>query len=1117
MTFGVKFDPSCPECGQINPAESQYCSECGYNFKPAKEPSNKTPETATQTFPSSKKESSSDVKPIAGERKHVTVLFSDLIGYTAMSEHLDPEDVKEITSRIFGEIAKIIDKYEGFVEKYIGDAVMAIFGAKKTHEDDPVRAIKAALEIHCEVNKISPQYEEIIEQPLSMHTGINTGLVVTGEINLEKGTHGVSGDTLNVAARLCGTGNSDEIIVGHDTYIQSEGYFDFKALEPANVKGKAEPIRVYKVLSIKGQPQKVHRLQGVRANLIGRKVELQQLNDGINRLQNREGLTISICGTAGTGKSRLVEEFKASLDLNKIQWLEGYAFPYAQNIPYFPLINLLNKALQIEEDDSPDKVREKIESGLRLLVGDAKGLIPYVGSLYSLDYPEINEVSPEFWKSHLQKAIEQILAALAKGGPTVICFEDLHWADPSFLDLFRHLLSSFKYNVLFLCIYRPTITLVSSQQTAAMLNPYIEIQIKDLSLSESHDMVESILQTDSIPPKLQKFIQNKVEGNPFYIEEVINSLIESKTLVQENGSWQVLKKISDAALSSTIHGVISSRLDRLENETKRILQEASVIGRAFYYEIIKKITDLKSGIEVHLSGLERLDFIKAKSFQPDIEYIFKHALTQEIVYSGLLKKDRQLIHERTGLVMEQLFKDRLPEFYETLAYHFRNGHSVIKAVNYLIQSGEKNIRRYAVNESHQYFKEAFDLLKNKQGSSINEDLLIIELLIKWSLVYYYRGDFKGLSNLLGEHKDIAESLDNKAKLGMFYAWYGFSLHAREKFKEAYSYLLKALELGKDIRDKKIIGYTSAWLSWTCTELGDLEEAIRFGERAQEICMNLSSDHYLYFKSLGGIGFASNFQGRSQKAFETGRALLEYGRKHSNVRSEVLGHTIIGLYHLNNGDLDSAIQSWNKGMKTAQDPFYYQFSKGYLGGGYFYNGQLEKSEKIFKEVAAYSEDFGCEVLGTPVISGIGAILMTKGQMSKGLKMIESALETCVQNERILRAAVIEHMLGKIYLQMVSKSGKTSLATVVKNIGFIVKNVPVATKKAETHFNNVLAIAKKKGAKGIEGQTYLDLGRLYRANGRNNQAKDNILKAAKVFKQCAAKNYLKQANEELRLLQ
>jgi class 3 adenylate cyclase len=294
-----------------------------------------------------------------------------------MSERLDPEEVKEITSKIFDDISKIITKYEGFVEKYAGDAVMALFGATEAHEDDPVRAIKAAREIHKLVDSLSPQYEERIEQPLSMHTGINTGLVVTGNVNLEKGTHGIAGDTINVAARLSGLGNAGEILVGPDTFYQAEGYFDFIELEPASIKGKSEPIRIYKVLTRKEQPIKIHRLHGLKADLIGRKVEMNQLSDAVRKLKTGTGSIFSIYGPAGTGKSRLIQEFKAPLNLEEIQWLEGYAYPYSQNIPYSPLINLLSRSLQIEEGDPPEEIRKKIEAGLGNLIGENQDLIPY--------------------------------------------------------------------------------------------------------------------------------------------------------------------------------------------------------------------------------------------------------------------------------------------------------------------------------------------------------------------------------------------------------------------------------------------------------------------------------------------------------------------------------------------------------------------------------------------------------------------------------------------------------------------------------------------------------------------------------------------------------------------
>jgi len=401
-------------------------------------------------------------------------------------------------------------------------------------------------------------------------------------------------------------------------------------------------------------------------------VEMAQLQEAVTNLKQGRGSIFSIIGDAGTGKSRLIDEFKASLNLDEVQWREGHAYPYSQNIPYFPLMDLLSRAWQIQDGDSAEIVRKKVESGIRYLLGNEEGVIPYIGTLYSLNYPEIEGVSPELWKSRLHTGVQSILSALARRGPTVICLEDLHWTDTSSVELLRFILKDFQIPAVFICAYRPPFSLFTTHQLTGLSKVYNEIKLQDLSTSEAHTMVESLLKTEAIPSDLSKFIQTRVEGNPFYLEEAINSLIESETLIRDNGSWKLTKEMSETLIPSTVQGIITARLDRLERETKRILQEASVIGRAFLYEILMRITDLKDIVDKSLNGLERLDFIRARTLQPDLEYIFKHALTQEVVYNGRLKKDRQALHERIGLVVEQLFHDRLPEFNETLAYHYRH-------------------------------------------------------------------------------------------------------------------------------------------------------------------------------------------------------------------------------------------------------------------------------------------------------------------------------------------------------------------------------------------------------------------------------------------------------------
>jgi tetratricopeptide (TPR) repeat protein len=781
------------------------------------------------------------------------------------------------------------------------------------------------------------------------------------------------------------------------------------------------------------------------------------------------------------------------------------------------LIDLLSRAFEIEEGDPPERVREKVEEGIKRLVGKKENITPYVGSLYALGYPEIEGVSPEFWKSRLQEAIQAVLSALTRRGPTVICLEDLHWADPTSIELLRTIVTEFRSPALFLCVYRPPFSLLTSHQVSGMGKLYQEIRLQDLSPSEAQGMVESLLKTETIPSELGRFVQDRLEGNPFYLEEVINALIESEALLPDNGTWKLERPIRESDIPSTVQGVISARLDRLEGEMKRVLQEASVIGRAFLYEILKKITDLKEQADRCLHELEQLDLIRTRVLQPDLEYIFKHALTQEVVYNGLLKKERQEIHERIGLVMEELFHDRLSEFSETLAFHFKQGQSLDKAVDYLVRSGEKSLKRYAVEESHQYFREAFDLLSNKPDQTRYEAKLLIDLLIKWAYVFYYRGDFRELENLLSTHLSLAESLEDKARLGMFYGWLGMALWPREKFEDSSRYLKKALTVGEEIGDQHVIGYACTWLTWTCAELGFLDDALVFGERAQEISKSFESDHYLYLKSLGGMGHTYCFRGERDKAFSAGRALLEYGQRHSNSRSMVMGYYVLGSSHFMDGDFPSAIECSQKGVEVSADPYYAQIPKTLLGTSYASNGQFEEAENTLKEVVDFSQRFGTEVIGTIAQASLGVVALAKGRLSRGVKMLEDGRRVFLKNQRRWFSAQYECILGRIYLQMMERARPISLSIMAKEITFLAKDLPFARKRAEDHLHTAMEIAQQIGAKGVLGQAHFDLGLLHKAKGRKEQAKKWISQAVDLFEQCQAEVYLKRAREALESLE
>jgi class 3 adenylate cyclase/tetratricopeptide (TPR) repeat protein len=1092
---GTQLILICPQCGSRVSAKKMFCGECGRKLE-----DNELPERAEPSIDS--------------ELKQISVLFSDMSGYTSMSEKLNPEDLREITSQVFGEIAQTVADHGGIIEKFIGDAVVAIFGLPNAHEDDPVRAIKAARQIHKRVAAISPRLEEKINMSLSMHTGINTGVVVTGELDLGKGKHGVSGDTINVAARLSSLAKPGEIFVGPETYRLSEGHYNFEIQKPTKVKGKTKPIRLWKVLSAKEWPVTLHRHSGLRAELIGRKSELAQLQETILRLKNGKGAILALCSDAGTGKSRLIEELKASLDPKEIQWVEGHAFPYSQNIPYFPLIDLLNRSWQVEERDPPERVRKKIDVNIRKLIGENEHIVSCIGNLYALSSPGIDEMSPESWKYSLRKALQMILSALTKKAPTVICLEDIHWADPSSIELLQSILSEVQGPILFICIYRPPFRLFSGEHSSRIIERYQEIKLWDLKPPEVEHMLESLLKTRMIPHELRRFIREKVEGNPFYLEEVINALIDSGTLTPDNGGWLLKRPIIDSDIPATIQGVITARLDRLEKEAKRILQEASVIGRAFLYKILARITECGEDIDRCLSGLERIDLIRSKSLQPDLEYIFKHALTHEVVYNGLLKKERREIHERIAMVVEQLFKDRLPEFYETLAFHFEKGRSFHKAISYLVKSGEKSLNKYAVEEAHQHFQKAFGMLADKSGKTELEEELLIDLLLKWAFVFHYRGDFRGLQRLLTAHENLVKDLGNQSKLGMYYALLGLALYQTGKVKESYQYLRNALKIGEEIDDPMVIGYACTWLVWNCPELGLFEEALCFGKRAKKISTQSGADAYLFFNSLGGMGLAHWYLGEKKNTLEIGQALLDYSHANANIRGLVLGHFAIGCGYLIDGDTHLAGESFKRAVEASVDPWYTQFPKMLLAFTYILNEKFPEAEDALEEVLSHSRQFGTEIIQTPALTMRGILLIAKGQLSKGLRMIENAQQEDLRKGRKYAVAIEELFLGKIY-QQISAGGQINFS-MVRNIGFLAKNIPVAGRKAEEHFTRSILSAKEIGAKSILGQACLDLGILYKAKGKPDIARKYISEAIAVLRQCNATTFLRQANETIETL-
>lgn len=1070
---GNMLENICPNCQTTNLIDSQFCDECGYDLTQTRVPAALPTETKPKSI------------ILDQERKHVTVMLSDLSGYTAMTEKLDPEEVKEIMDRIFGKISQVVVKYEGFIEKFIGDAVMVIFGIPKTHEDDPLRAIRAAREIHNLVKEISLSFEKKIDRQLYMHTGINTGLVVAKEIDLEKGTHGVLGDSINVASRISDLAGTDEIIVGLETYHQAEAYFNFDKLEPTIVKGKEEPIQIYKVLSTKETTSKTHRLSGLRAELIGRKVEIVQLNDAVENLKQGKTSIFSITGDAGTGKSRLIEEFKKSLDLNVIQWREGHCYSYAQNIPYFPLIDLLSRAWQIKDGDNQDQIRQKVESGTLATLSERKDLIPYIGNLFSLTYTEAEQVSPERFKAILREAIKLILANLCQRSPTVVCIEDLHWADPSSVELLKNILIDLKFPIIILCLYRPNFTLFTSHQ-AGSIKSYREIRLLQLSPTDAQNMVESLLKTKTIPRELQQFVRNKAEGNPFYLEEVINSLIETDTLIKENDLWKLTRTLTEKDIPSTVHGVISARLDRLEREAKRILQEASVIGRTFLYEILKRISELKEYIDKSLINLERLDLIKTISLQPEMEYIFKHALTQEVVYNGLLLKERRKLHEKIALVMEELFHDRLSEFYETLAYHYSQSDNVQKAYEYLELSGDKAVQNNANNEAIRFYKEALRMLDIQPQSLENkkEKLAVsLKIFIPWLCLAYPEGCLEIFQNAvklaeeLGDKESLSQSYND---LGTYYTFTGNPVLGVE-------YAEKGFYTAEKVKNYGFMAQSAMQLCIAYWFTGNFSKIIDIGGKT----LSLLEENHLEMEPLvSGLssysmicaycGGALSSMGR----FKEGNNVLEKGFHIACEVNNKMNMGAIQVFHSSAmfiaGYGDETIAHAQKAIsifEEAEIPMALESAWMTLGGGYYLRGEYEKAIEAEEKALELARKFGLPTSAAWSNLELAIILIDTGHLKSAKKYAEEAL-------RIARECNVKVPEG--------------LALVV--IGCTVEETTSAViEEAQHQISKGISILKQVKAKAYSARGYIFFGEFFARAGRKDEALKNLMEAETLFQE------------------
>jgi ABC-type oligopeptide transport system substrate-binding subunit/class 3 adenylate cyclase/ribosomal protein L40E len=760
---GQLLDQICNNCGTQNNAEAKFCRSCGNTLDLVSSPPeemrlSELQKAAPEGLQEKMRLSSSQIE---GERKPVTILFTDIVGSTAIAEKLDPEVWKEIVSGAHRRVGEAIYRYEGTIAQLLGDGVLAFFGAPITHEDDPIRAVRAAMDIQKSVKAYNQELEGIVGD-FQMRIGINTGTVVIGEIGTDMHMEYLAiGDAVNVAARLQSAAETGKTILSDPCSRLISAEFDLKDLGEISVKGKAEPLQAFELIGLKAVPDSGRGIEGLPTPYVGRAQEVEELQSSLLALCKGHGQIVIVVGEAGIGKTRLLEEVKAitcedegdretmRISPSSIRWLEGRALSYGGSLSYWTITQLLLDDLDLSDGAPQVEIKVALRRRVHELFGEERGeeVMPYLAHLLGLKIEAeaedlIQSLDGETVKVRTLKLLSDYFSKVAIEGPTALVFEDMHWADPSSLEALERLLPlSDRIPLMILMLMRIDRDHgswgVKVKAEADFPHRTKELHLRRLTEGDSSSLLEQLLGETKLPEEILRTIMDRSEGNPFYLEEVVRHLLEQDLIVQDEEGWRATEELKVVGIPDTLQGVLLARIDRLEEEVRHTLQLASVIGKSFLYRILETIAEAEMQLDAHLSQLQRVDLIREKARIPELEYIFKHTMTQEAAYNSLLHERRKVFHLKVGEALEELFPDRVDEFSGLMAYHFEAAETHEKAVDYLQRAGDQARLAYALQEAIDFYERALVILKE-----LEEYARAARMLMKLGLTYHTAFDFK---------------------------------------------------------------------------------------------------------------------------------------------------------------------------------------------------------------------------------------------------------------------------------------------------------------------------------------------------------------------------------------
>ena len=866
---GTRMEGLCPGCGTSNPPTNKFCHQCGQALAPPPTSAARFASPQSYTPPHLAEKILTSRTALAGERKQVTVLFADVSGFTSISEQLDPEEVHQLMNRAFELMLGEVHRYEGTINQFLGDGVMALFGAPIAHEDHAQRAVHAALGMQRVLQGYGAELQRTQGITFRVRMGLNTGLVVVASIgdNLRMDYTAV-GDTTNLAARMLNLAEPGQVVMAEDTHRAVSGYFVTRPLGARAIKGKAEPVNAYEVVRARGLRTRLE--VGAERGLtpfVGREPELTLLQERWAEARAGRGQVIFLMGEAGIGKSRLLLEFQRRLADEPVTWLTGRCISYGKEMAYLPIIDLLKHNFQVEEGDDDATISAKIEQGMVALGEELQPAIPHIKYLLSVPPGDDAVLSMDAQQRRL-KLFEALRAMMLQGGqrrPLVLVVEDLHWIDKTSEEVLLHLADSIPAaRVLLLVTYRPGYQNPFGERTYTT-----RIGLRTLSDYDSLRLAAGMLAMAEFPPELRDLIVRKAEGNPFFLEEVLKSLLEVGALRQRDGHYVLTKPISEIYVPNTVQDVIMARIDRLEEVPKKALQLASVIGREFTVRLLERISDVHAQLERFLQELKVLEFIYERSFYPELAYMFKHALTHDVAYNSLLMQRRKELHRLIAMAIEELYAERLPESYEMLAYHYERGEVWEKALEYLVKAGQKAQQAYANQEAREHYSRALDMCE-RLGEAV-EPATRMTIYAGKGAVHFLLSEFRASIEAHQRLLEVARQLGDRHKEAEALYQIGFGFHRSHEFEKALEFSHQAQALALEIGNQNILAASLFVIAFVHAVTGKLDEATHGLEEALRVSREAGEKGREGF-NLTLLGQLYNWKGE----YEQGLQLLEQG-------------------------------------------------------------------------------------------------------------------------------------------------------------------------------------------------------------------------------------------------